>query len=107
MSERRACRVMGQHRSTQRRAKAPPTAAEDRLREHLRDFAEAPSPPGWRKAHAVARREGLVTNPKRTRRLWTHKRVPLNFALAGAGDPEVILLDEPTTGFRSRGTSAL
>ena len=30
------------------------------------------SPPrlGWRKAHAVACREGPVTNPERTRRLW-------------------------------------
>ena len=36
---RRACRVGGQHRSPQRRAKAPPGAAEQQLREHLRDFA--------------------------------------------------------------------
>ena len=39
VSERRACRVVGQHRSTQRRPKAAPSAAEQRLREHLRDFA--------------------------------------------------------------------
>ena len=70
VSQRRACRVVGQHRSTQRRAKAPPTAAEERLREHLRDFARCHPRLGWRKAHAVAHREGLVTNPKRTRRIW-------------------------------------
>lgn len=70
MSERRACAVVGQHRSTQRRAKALPSAAEQQLREHLRDFARCHPRLGWRKAHAVACREGLVTNPKRTRRLW-------------------------------------
>ena len=70
VSQRRACRVVGQHRSTQRRAKAPPPAAEERLREHLRDFARCHPRLGWRKAHAVAHREGLVTNPKRTRRIW-------------------------------------
>ena len=70
VSQRRACPVVGQHRSTQRRAKAPPSAAEERLREHLWDFARGHPRLGWRKAHAVAHREGLVTNPKRTRRLW-------------------------------------
>ena len=64
------CRVVGQHHSTQRRPKAPTTAAEERLREHLRDFARCHRRLGWRKGHAVARREGLVTNPRRTRRLW-------------------------------------
>ena len=70
VSQRRACAVVGQHRSTQRRAKAPPGAAEQQLREHLRDFARCHPRLGWRKAHAVAHREGLVTNPKRTRRIW-------------------------------------
>ena len=70
VSQRRACAVVGQHRSTQRRAKAPPGAAEQQLREHLRDFARRHPRLGWRKAHVVAHREGLVTNPKRTRRIW-------------------------------------
>lgn len=61
VSQRRACRVVGQHRSTQRRPKAPMTAAEQQLREHLRDFARCHPRLGWRKAHAVAHREGLVT----------------------------------------------
>lgn len=30
---------------------------------------------GWRKAHAIARSEGLVTNRKRTRRLWRDERL--------------------------------
>ncbi len=75
VSERRACRVVGQHRSTQRRPKARPDDAEGRLREHLRDFARCHPRLGWRKAHAVAHREGLVTNPKRTRRIWRDERL--------------------------------
>ena len=75
VSERRACAVLGQHRSTQRRAKAPPDDAEARLREHLRDFARCHPWLGWRKAHVVAHREGLVTNPKRTRRVWRDERL--------------------------------
>ena len=75
VSERRACRVVGQHRSTQRRPRASPDAAEQRLRAHLRDFARRHPRLGWRKAHAVARREGLVANPKRTRRLWRDERL--------------------------------
>ena len=70
VSERTPCRVVGQHRSTQRRPKAPPSANEVELREQLRDFARTHPRLGWRKAHTVACREGLVTNPKRTRRLW-------------------------------------
>ena len=75
VSERRACRVVGQHRSTQRRPKARPDDAEGRLREHLRGFARCHPRLGWRKAHAVAHREGLVTNPKRTRRIWRDERL--------------------------------
>ena len=70
VSERRACRVVGQHRSTQRRPKAPPDAAEARLRERLRDFARRHPRLGWRTAHTVAHREGLAANAKRTRRIW-------------------------------------
>ncbi|RMH80603.1 MAG: IS3 family transposase, partial [Actinomyces sp.] len=70
VSERRACRVVGQHRSTQRRPKAEPDDAETEFREWLRDFARAHPRWGWRKAHHVAAADGLATNPKRTRRLW-------------------------------------
>ena len=75
VSERRACAVVGQHRSTQRRPKAAPIRAEAELREHLRDFARCHPRLGWRKAHVVAHREGLVTNPKRARRVWRDERL--------------------------------
>jgi len=70
VSERRACRVVGQHRSTQRRAARPMPAADEKLRRWLREFARRHPRLGWRKAHDVVRREGWVVNHKKLRRLW-------------------------------------
>jgi transposase InsO family protein len=70
VSERRACRVVGQHRSVQRRPARPVTDVEGTLRARLREISAAFPRWGWRKAHAIAAREGLVGNRKRTRRLW-------------------------------------
>ena len=70
VSERRACRVVGQHRSTQRRATRPMPAADEKLRRWLREFAGRHPRLGWRKAHDVVRREGFVVNHKKLRRLW-------------------------------------
>ena len=70
VSERRACRVVGQHRSTQRRPARPVPAADEKLRCRLRQFARAHPRLGWRKAHDVVRREGWTVNHKRLRRLW-------------------------------------
>ncbi|MEU2032610.1 IS3 family transposase [Nocardia amamiensis] len=69
VSERRACRVVGQSRSVQRR---PPAVAEVErmLRERLRMISRKYPRWGWRKAHALCRAEGLVVNHKRTQRLW-------------------------------------
>ena len=53
VSERRACRVVGHHRSTQRRPKAEPDQAEIEFRAWLREFARAHPRWGWRKAHDV------------------------------------------------------
>jgi len=70
VSERRACRVVGQHRSTQRRPARAVLADEEKLRRRLRRFARRHPRLGWRKAHDVVRREGFVVNHKRLRRLW-------------------------------------
>jgi putative transposase len=70
VSERRACRVVGQHRSTQRRPARPVPDAEVKLRRRLRRFARRHPRLGWRKAHTVVRREGWVVNHKKLRRLW-------------------------------------
>jgi putative transposase len=70
VSERRACRVVGQHRSTQRLE--PPVAPDDEaeLREFLRAFATRRPRWGWRRAATELRREGWPVNNKRVRRLW-------------------------------------
>jgi len=70
VSERRACRVVGQHRSTQRLAPRPRPAEEDKVRRRLREIARAHPRWGWKTAHAILRREGHTINRKRTRRLW-------------------------------------
>lgn len=70
VSERRACRVVGQHRSTQRRCPRPPSSGEAKLRRRLRQIAKTHPRWGWKKAHDVLRREGWALNAKRTRRLW-------------------------------------
>ena len=70
VSERRACRVAGQHRSTQRLAAPAPSQEELGLRAWLRDFAKSRPRWGWRRAAKQARREGWAVNDKRIQRLW-------------------------------------
>jgi putative transposase len=70
VSERRACKVIGQHRSTQRLD--PPIVSDDeqRLREFLIAFSRERPRWGWRRAAKAARRAGWAVNDKRIRRLW-------------------------------------
>lgn len=70
VSERRACRLLGQHRSNQRRCPRLPTSSEAKLRRQLRQIAKTHPRWGWKKAHDVLLREGWALNRKRTRRLW-------------------------------------
>jgi putative transposase len=77
LSQRRACLIVGQHRSVQRRR--PAVADPDRdLRAALRAFAAAHPRWGYRRAHAVLAREGQVVNRKKIQRLWREEglRVP-------------------------------
>jgi transposase InsO family protein len=76
-SERRACRLLGQHRSTQRRC--PEGGDPDRdLRAWLCRFARDHQRWGYRRAHAVLIREGHQVNRKKVQRLWREEglRVP-------------------------------
>jgi putative transposase len=78
LSERRACQITGQHRSTQRRA--PCVAADDAaLRARLRKFSKDRPRWGYRKAHAQLIEEGWAVNKKRVQRLWREEglRVPV------------------------------
>jgi putative transposase len=70
VSQRRACRVAGQHRSTQRLD--PPTITDDEaeLRAFLRAFSKERPRWGWRRAAKQARREGRAVNDTRIQRLW-------------------------------------
>lgn len=78
VSERRACAVVGQHRSTQRLDPPVPSDEEAQLREFLRDFSKRRPRWGWRRAAKAARRAGWQVNNKRIRRLWRDEglRVP-------------------------------
>ena len=77
LSERRACRVTGQHRSTQRRL---PTRGrgDDALRTELHAFSRGHPRWGYRRAWATLREEGWGVNRKRVQRLWREEglRVP-------------------------------
>jgi putative transposase len=70
VSQRHACRVVGQHRSTQRLPKPVAGELELQLGARLRAIAKSHPRWGWRKAHAIVCSEGFVVNKKRTRRLW-------------------------------------
>ena len=77
VSERWACRVCGQHRSTER---YEPKRAEDdaALRAELRRFSVERPRWGYRRAHHRLREEGWSVNRKRVQRLWREEglRVP-------------------------------
>ena len=70
VSERRACRVVGQPRSTQRLTPPVPNGDELALRRFLRVFAAERPRWGWRRAALAAREAGFGVNPKRIHRLW-------------------------------------
>ncbi len=70
VSERRACKVVGQPRSTQRLSSPIPTDEELALRAFLRDFSRRRPRWGWRRAATAARKAGWVVNNKRIHRLW-------------------------------------
>ncbi|STZ42252.1 integrase catalytic subunit [Mycolicibacterium gilvum] len=78
VSERRACTVVGLHRSTMRLAPPPMTTEEAELRAWLRRFSTDRPRWGWRRAAKMARRAGWKANNKRIRRLWREEglRVP-------------------------------
>lgn len=78
VSQRRACAVVGQHRSTQRLPAPVPPGDEAAVREHLRAFAKRRPRWGWRRAAVDLRNHGYRVNHKRVRRLWREEglRVP-------------------------------
>ena len=77
VSERFACKVLGQHRSTQRRA---PEAADDEaaLTGAIVELARKYGRYGYRRVMALLRAEGWACNHKRVERIWRREglRVP-------------------------------
>ena len=69
ISERRACRALGQHRSTQRKV---PRGREDEeaLRADIIELARQYGRYGYRKISALLRDAGWLVNDKRVERIW-------------------------------------
>ena len=78
VSERQACRAVGQPRTTQRRPPRPVAAPEALLRQRLRQVAKERPRWGFRRAGGVLRDEGRKVNRKRVQRIWREEglRVP-------------------------------
>jgi len=78
VTERRACRVVGQPRSTERLPPPVPSDDELALRAFLRDFSRRRPRWGWRRAARAAKDAGWRVNAKRVHRLWIAEglRVP-------------------------------
>lgn len=77
LSERRACRIAGQHRSTQRHE--PKLADDDAaLRRRLREISRKKPRWGYRRAHGHLLGESWSLNRKRVQRIWREEglRVP-------------------------------
>ena len=69
VSERRACKVLGQPRSTQRRKRVVPDD-EAQLRARIVELAEEYGRYGYRRITAMLRDEGWQVNHKRVERIW-------------------------------------
>jgi transposase InsO family protein len=76
VSQRWACRLVGQHRSTQRHQPAEPD--RDRvLRAERRQLSRTHPRWGYRRAHAQLRQAGWSSNPKAIQRLWREEGLPV------------------------------
>jgi putative transposase len=69
VSQRRACQVLGQSRSTQRRRPAVPDD-EPRLVKRMAELAREFGRYGYRRVTGLLRAEGFAVNHKRVERLW-------------------------------------
>ena len=77
LSERRACEIAGQHRSTQRH-ELTVAPDDEALRRRLRKLSARKPRWGYRRAHGHLVGEGFSINRKRVQRIWREEglRVP-------------------------------
>lgn len=68
VSERRACRTLGQHRSTQR--KVPGRVDEERLTDDIIELADQCGRYGYRMVTGLLNNAGWHVNHKRVERIW-------------------------------------
>ena len=91
LSERRACRLVGIGRATLRYARR--RGEDEQLRRRLRELAAERPRFGYRRLHALLRREGTVVNHKRVERLYreeglaVRRRTRKRVARDGRGRP--------------------
>jgi putative transposase len=78
VSERRACKAIGQPRATQRYVAGKPNK-DATLRRHMRKLARKNKRYGYRRIWAQLRRDGWCVNRKRVQRLWREEglKVPV------------------------------
>lgn len=78
LSERRACQITGQYRSTQRHQACRGGERDDALRARLRKLSTEHPRWGYRLAWGRVREEGWAVNRKKIQRLWREEglRVP-------------------------------
>jgi putative transposase len=91
LSERRACRLVGIGRATLRYERR--RGEDEPLRRRLRELAAERPRFGYRRLHALLRREGIVVNHKRVERLYreeglaVRRRTRKRVARGGRGRP--------------------
>jgi len=76
VSERRACRVLGQCRATQRYVVRK---EEDRLRHHVIDLSKEYGRYGYKRITALLRQDGWSVNHKRVYRIWREEGLKVIF----------------------------
>lgn len=102
VSERRACTVVGQHRSTQRYERVAPEY-ELKLVARMNELAASQPRWGYRRVWSVLRSEGWRVNRKRIERLWRLEghRVPPRRTMASGkkaqGDASQAVWNLPAT----------
>lgn len=80
VSQRRACDVIEQPRSTQRSPRIVPTASEQQLRGRLRQFAEGKPSVRVSRLHDLLTREGHLVNHKRGKHLCCEEGLRVRFS---------------------------
>lgn len=100
VSERRACRVVGQHRSTQRKPRTP-RADEDILTQAIIALAERFGRYGYRRITELLKADGWSVSAKRVYRIWRRAS-----AIARTDGAQATAAESPTKTTKARSALA-